>query len=817
MSTGAHGLTDRIIQLIDDDGETFAEESKYLVLAALDSDEALVDALRGVAPPPPAAAPADAEPAAEPVGAFLRSISVSGFRGIGPSTTVVLHAAPGLTVVAGRNGAGKSTYAEALEVALTATSHRWRTRSVGLERNWANLHTPRPRQIRVGIAEQGVGTTTVGVDWPDDSDRFDDLRSWVQRPGRPREPGLGSLGWAGAIELYRPILSYEELGGLLTAEPSKLYDALVAILGLERVIDAQKRLDIQFARAAEPSKNAKSARTQLKKDLVESTDDRATQASALLRKQTPDLVALRALATGATPPATGTLARLHALAALEVPTSDEVAAAVEELRLAVGGLATRADAAAETASRRLALLRYAVELRDAHSADLPCPVCGQGTLDGQWRAAAVDELAASAEETRLLGEARTRLTERRAAVEQLVTRVGPIEAVPGVELSALARAAAARSEWSRTPADHTALADHVPATAEELRHAVTALRAEADAAWRERQDAWAPLATRLGAWLELDEQARRAQPEADQLERAKTWLRSHAEQLRNQLIEPLAQEARDIWAALRQDSNVDLGSITLPSTATRRHVDIAAEVDGVRTGALGVMSTGELHALALALFLPRATRPESPFRFAVLDDPIQAMDPSKIDGFVKVLADLAKTRQIVVFSHDDRLPEAVRRLTTAPRIIEVTRAVGSVVTVTDACDPARRDLEDAYALAHDGKVEAEIHQRVLPGLCRSAVETAARDAWFAHAYAAGTEREKVESEWAAARNQPQRIALALYGNSARSINTWLGNAPHRRPALAVAGPGVHHGVARDPRSAVRDVERMVADLRTGAR
>ncbi|MGI8814679.1 MAG: hypothetical protein ACR2G2_05165 [Pseudonocardia sp.] len=50
----------------------------------------------------------------------------------------------------------------------------------------------------------------------------------------------------------------------------------------------------------------------------------------------------------------------------------------------------------------------------------------------------------------------------------------------------------------------------------------------------------------------------------------------------------------------------------------------------------------------------------------VLDDPIQAMDPSKIDGFVRVLESLAATRQIVVFSHDDRLPEAVRRLVPRP-------------------------------------------------------------------------------------------------------------------------------------------------------
>jgi wobble nucleotide-excising tRNase len=49
-------------------------------------------------------------------------------------------------------------------------------------------------------------------------------------------------------------------------------------------------------------------------------------------------------------------------------------------------------------------------------------------------------------------------------------------------------------------------------------------------------------------------------------------------------------------------------------------------VDGVEGAALGVMSQGELHAMALSLFLPRATLPESPFRFVVIDDPVQSMD-----------------------------------------------------------------------------------------------------------------------------------------------------------------------------------------------
>lgn len=115
------------------------------------------------------------------------------------------------------------------------------------------------------------------------------------------------------------------------------------------------------------------------------------------------------------------------------------------------------------------------------------------------------------------------------------------------------------------------------------------------------------------------------------------------------------------------------------------------------------MSQGEPHALALALFLPRGTMPASPFRFVVLDDPIQAMDPAKVDGFVRVLARLAADRQVIVLSHDDRLSQEVRYLKVQVRILEVHRAPNSRVEVSAGSDPAHRYLEDARALAADDR------------------------------------------------------------------------------------------------------------------
>lgn len=109
------------------------------------------------------------------------------------------------------------------------------------------------------------------------------------------------------------------------------------------------------------------------------------------------------------------------------------------------------------------------------------------------------------------------------------------------------------------------------------------------------------------------------------------------------------------------------------------------------------MSQGELHARALSLFLPRATLPASTFRFLVIDDPVQSMDQARVDGLAKVLDHVARDRQVIVLTHDDRLPESVRRLIIEARVIGVPcRGVGEERRCS-RCD--RR----ARAMPHSGR------------------------------------------------------------------------------------------------------------------
>ena len=177
------------------------------------------------------------------MGAYLESISVQGFRGIGPKVTVPLPPGPGLLVIAGRNGSGKSTLAEALEFALTGVNSRWQDKATVWSQNWRNLHQGEPAEIRVGLTEQGSGPTTIGVDWSNGDDvKVDDYKAWVQRDGNKREDP-SALGWSAALEMYRPLLSYDELGGILEGRPSDFYDQLYKLLGLEQLTEAMARLD----------------------------------------------------------------------------------------------------------------------------------------------------------------------------------------------------------------------------------------------------------------------------------------------------------------------------------------------------------------------------------------------------------------------------------------------------------------------------------------------------------------------------------------------------------------------------------------------
>lgn len=789
-----------------------ADETKYAIAAALLSDQHLAEQLRSsisAAQRPTGSL----QPAPRPATAFLASISVEGFRGIGSRATLQLDPYYGLTVISGRNGSGKSSFAEALELALTGESYRFEKKAQHWQDSWRNIHNPQSAAIELTFAmEPDDGregrALRAGAQWTSDAG-LKDCQRWSQIHGHKRET-IRALGWEQALITHRPLMSYDELGGLLETSPSTLHDALYKLLGLEEITDAEQRLKGVESSLGHQRKNADAGRKRLLELLTSVSDPRAEHVRKLVARKPYDVDAVLATTLGAQTGQAETIARLRTIAALEVPNPAGAFAVAEELRGALGAQSASVDSATDALLAQAEILKAALGLHSG-SGTGPCPVCQIGTLDDAWAQAAegrLQEAEAAVAEQRQLS---ARLNRARQAATGFFDTVPSISAVGGIDLTALSDYTHALVLARDSPTSLSDLPTHVESSAGMLAEAAAALAAEAGKYAAELEDAWTPVAAAISAWVTLERDARATDETLRCVKDARKWLTDSSQTLRRRRLEPVVDQARDIWRRMRQESNVDLGDIRLEGTGTRRKVVLKGSVDGVPSGVLSVMSQGELHALALALFIPRATSPGSPFRFVVLDDPIQAMDPAKIGGFLDVLIALAEDRQVIVFSHDDRLPAAIRARSIPARLLEVRRESESHVVVKSNGIPADRYIEDAEALIRDERLDEVIKSKAGPGLFRMAIEAAAYQRFFTDRAGAGVAYHESDRQWGATQRTRSRVELAIDVGGQDGFRRWEGQRPYRRRILNICAGGSHVGAALhkqdigDLRQTVRDI------------
>jgi hypothetical protein len=192
------------------------------------------------------------------------------------------------------------------------------------------------------------------------------------------------------------------------------------------------------------------------------------------------------------------------------------------------------------------------------------------------------------------------------------------------------------------------------------------------------------------------------------------------------------------------------------------------------------------------------------------------MDPARVDGLAQALADIARTRQVIVFTHDDRLPDAVRRLQIPATMLGVTRRPQSVVEVRTALDPVRAHIEDALALVHTTDLPRDVLQRLVPGFCRAALEASFIRMVRRKRLSAGGTHADVEEELQGAGKLSALAALALFDDKHRAadVGSRLRNKFDRdaEEVFHACRKGAHEPVDDDPHTLIRRTERLTARL-----
>ena len=175
---------------------------------------------------------------------------------------------------------------------------------------------------------------------------------------------------------------------------------------------------------------------------------------------------------------------------------------------------------------------------------------------------------------------------------------------------------------------------------------------------------------------------------------------------------------------------------------------------------------------------------------------------------------------MIVFTHDNRLAAAIKDLSIPATILEVTRQPQSRVTVRECLNASRQALKDAGAVNADDNVPTEVLKRVVPGLCRTAVEAAFTEAFWRRQLRAGQTRAQIEAATEGKKLKLVNIAaLALFGDAdaghkaADEVEKRWGKLFAR--TMRDLNKGTHNGHRGDLDILISDSRNLVAKIQEG--
>ena len=709
--------------------------------------------------------------------AYLEAIGVRGFRGIGPESALKLRPGPGLTLVIGRNGSGKSSFAEALEVLLTGTSVRWADKGSRFwKEGWRNLHDGAEPQVRARLVAEGIGQVELTRSWTGEQE-VDDGTTVATGAGK-KLTDLAGLGWESAVQDFRPFMSHSELASRFEDGPTVLYRALLKGLGLEAFEGIRECLaKAQAARRKQKSEAKDTAKLlieEAKRIQAATPDERIAETITLLGAKDFDLDRLGALATGTNADQASLLSLLAQVAREKGPDVAIATQTAEGLRFAAKAMRELAAQEAGRSAEVAALLQAALTLTEK-TGDTACPVCDTpDVIDADWRERTAAEVTRLRESAKALQESQ-RLQRELERGAQAMCGAAPVWlADPRLDEGVATPAREAWKAWrdGQKIEDADALATHLEQRAAPLVSALASLAAWAEREIAARQDVWQPIAEKLGPWVEAARAAARGQQQVADLKKAEDWVRDAIDDLRTERFEPIAAKAREVLgpdaAAEQRRPDRDQarrqrqGAVGRPRgdrrrqarRRARRHVAGRAELAGAEPVPAARVAAGQ----------PVRVRDRRRSR---------AGDGSGARRRPRARAagdrEAAAGRRV----HARRSPARSRQppADRSGRWLEVMRRGNSVVEVRTKREPVDAYLEDARALmstARKGGVPEEVVLRVVPGFCRAALEASCIEVVRRRRLAKGERHADVETLLESSRTLNKLMSLVLFDDADRA-------------------------------------------------
>ena len=737
------------------------EEIRRLVLAALEGEDAIEkvlageeEVLAGESVETSETAP-DNEEQVSPV--YLRDITVSGFRGIGPETTLEISPGPGLTVVVGRNGSGKSSFSEALEVLLTGDSYRWMDKPKSWERGWKNLHQGDNPKIIAHFQVEGMNEQTVIQRIWDHSSKLEESKFSVQHNGHSHS-SLAEIGWEKPLDIYRPILSYNELSRIYYSRPIDFYNILSRVLGLEELSYAIDELSKTRSRRGDEKKIIKQLKENIVPKLNELDDEIAKKVSDMISGSNWDWGTIEKIIDNEE--LDSSYSNLRELQEkISIPDKEQVTKVVNNLNDARISLANLSGTESEQAEQLVVLLKQAVEHYKGYR-NQRCPVCRVGVLDDAWYTDVSEQIKDLENTAQSYQNAKK---SKNSALEE-TRQVLSVPDLPVSDMVNTDELIYSWNQWVLLLDSEDNVSEHLLSQYSVVRDIATKVSEEVNHFLSDRENKRKSFLPDLRTLVSEAYKADKERQEVGKIEQASNEIKTIMRKLQSFRWSHIEKQVLNLWEDLRLDSSVSLRSVKLVGLPGKGkgNVDLSVKVDGIDAAALSVASQGELSCLALSLFFPRAMLSASPFRFLIIDDPIQSMDPARVYELARLFAKIAEERQLIVFTHDDRLPESLRLLNLDYLCLEVIRDPDSKVKVEKNRDPVIRYFCDAFSVIDDNHLK-----RAIPGFCRSGLEAACVEAVRRRRLNAGESHESIEEMLSKATILCQRASLVLFNEDNR--------------------------------------------------